>query len=81
MATTPRLSELERRLLQAPEPGVFTDAELNGLPEPAWRHLALLAWDRWPYRTLSGPHVGEPLPTEGPAEANRRPSRYPAGSG
>lgn len=40
MATTPRLSELERRLLQAPEPEVFTDAELNGLPEPARRHLA-----------------------------------------
>jgi hypothetical protein len=34
------LSELEGRLLQAAEPGAFTTSELDGLPEPARRHLA-----------------------------------------
>jgi hypothetical protein len=34
------MSELERRLLRAPEPGAFGDAELDGLPEPVRRHLA-----------------------------------------
>jgi hypothetical protein len=34
------LSELESRLLRAAEPGAFTAAELDGLPEPARRHLA-----------------------------------------
>jgi hypothetical protein len=34
------LSELERRLLRAAEPGTFSDAELDGLPEPVQRHLA-----------------------------------------
>src|SRR6266487_4957493 len=38
--STPRLSELEGRLLRAAEPGTFTGAELEGLPEPARRHLA-----------------------------------------
>jgi hypothetical protein len=33
-------SRLERRLLQAAQPGAFTHAELDGLPEPARRHLA-----------------------------------------
>jgi hypothetical protein len=32
---TPRLPELEGRLLQPPQPGSFTSAELEGLPEPA----------------------------------------------
>ena len=36
---TPRLSELEGRLLQAPAPGSFRSAELDGLPEPVRRHL------------------------------------------
>jgi hypothetical protein len=35
-----RRSELEGRLLQLPEPGRFSDAELEGLPEPVRRHLA-----------------------------------------
>jgi len=34
------LSELEGRLLRAAEPGTFSDAELDGLPEPVRRHLA-----------------------------------------
>jgi hypothetical protein len=37
---TPRLSEPEARLLQAPEPARFSAAELEGLPEPVQRHLA-----------------------------------------
>jgi hypothetical protein len=37
---TPRLSELEARLLQPPEPGRFSSAELDGLPEPVRRHLS-----------------------------------------
>jgi len=37
---TPRLSQLEARLLQPPEPARFGAAELEGLPEPAQRHLA-----------------------------------------
>jgi hypothetical protein len=37
--STPRLSELEGRLLQAPEPGTFSSAELDGLAEPVRRHL------------------------------------------
>ena len=36
----PPLSELERQLLRSAEPGTFTSAELEGLPEPARRHLA-----------------------------------------
>ena len=39
MATV-NLSELEGRLLRPAEPGEFTAAELEGLPEPARRHLA-----------------------------------------
>ena len=31
---------LESRLLQPPEPGRFSSAELEGLPEPVQRHLA-----------------------------------------
>ncbi len=38
--SAPWLSELEGRLLRAAEPGTFTGAELEGLPEPARRHLA-----------------------------------------
>ena len=34
-----RLSELEGRLLQAPAPGRFSSAELDGLPELVRRHL------------------------------------------
>jgi hypothetical protein len=34
------MSELEGRLLRAAEPGAFGDAELDGLPELARRHLA-----------------------------------------
>ena len=34
------LSELEGRLLRAAEPGTFSDAELDGLPEPVRRDLA-----------------------------------------
>ena len=34
-----RLSELEGRLLQAPAPGGFRSAELEGLPGPVRRHL------------------------------------------
>ena len=34
------LSELESRLVHAAESGTFTSAELNGLPDPARRHLA-----------------------------------------
>jgi Family of unknown function (DUF6544) len=34
------LLELERRLLRSAEPGTFSGAELEGLPEPARRHLA-----------------------------------------
>jgi hypothetical protein len=37
---TPRLAQPEARLLQPPEPGRFGPAELEGLPEPAQRHLA-----------------------------------------
>jgi hypothetical protein len=37
---TPRLSASETRLLQPPEPDRFRAAELEGLPEPAQRHLA-----------------------------------------
>jgi hypothetical protein len=37
--STPRLSELEGRLLQAPAPGTFSSAELDGLAEPVRRHL------------------------------------------
>jgi hypothetical protein len=37
---TPRLSELEARLLEPPEPDRFGSAELEGLPEPVQRHLA-----------------------------------------
>jgi hypothetical protein len=37
--STPRLSELEDRLLQAPEPGTFSSAEFDGLAEPVCRHL------------------------------------------
>jgi hypothetical protein len=36
---SPRLSELEGRLLQAPAPGGFRSSELDGLPEPVRRHL------------------------------------------
>jgi hypothetical protein len=36
---SPRLSELEGRLLQAPAPGRFTSSELDGLAEPVRRHL------------------------------------------
>jgi hypothetical protein len=36
---TPRLSELEGRLLQAPAQGGFRSSELDGLPEPVRRHL------------------------------------------
>jgi Family of unknown function (DUF6544) len=36
----PPLSELERQLLRSAEPGTFTSAEVEGLPEPARRHLA-----------------------------------------
>jgi hypothetical protein len=36
---TPRPSQPEARLLQPPEPGRFGEAELEGLPEPAQRHL------------------------------------------
>jgi hypothetical protein len=38
--TAPALSELEGRLLRASEPGTFSGAELDGLPEPVRRHLA-----------------------------------------
>jgi hypothetical protein len=38
--SAPRLSQLEGRLLEAAEPGAFSNAELDGLPEPARRHLA-----------------------------------------
>jgi hypothetical protein len=34
------LAQAERRLLRPAEPGGFTGAELDGLPEPARRHLA-----------------------------------------
>jgi hypothetical protein len=34
------MSELEGRLLRAAEPGTFGDAEVDGLPAPARRHLA-----------------------------------------
>ena len=37
--SSPRLSELEGRLLQAPAPGGFSNSELDGLPEPVRRHL------------------------------------------
>ena len=37
--SSPRLSELEGRLLQAPAPGRFSSSELDGLPEPVRRHL------------------------------------------
>jgi hypothetical protein len=37
---TPRRSPLEARLLTPPEPGRFSEAELQGLPEPVRRHLA-----------------------------------------
>jgi hypothetical protein len=37
---TARRSQLEARLLTPPEPGRFSDAELEGLPEPVRRHLA-----------------------------------------
>jgi hypothetical protein len=37
---TPRLPKLEARLLQPPQPGSFTIAELEGMPEPARRYLA-----------------------------------------
>jgi hypothetical protein len=37
--SSPRLSELEGRLLQAPAPGGFSSSELDGLPEPVRRHL------------------------------------------
>jgi hypothetical protein len=36
----PRFSELERRVVQAAEPGGFTSAEVDGLPEPVLHHLA-----------------------------------------
>jgi hypothetical protein len=36
---TPRPSQPEARLRQPPEPGRFGAAELEGLPEPAQRHL------------------------------------------
>jgi hypothetical protein len=36
---SPRLSELEGRLVQAPAPGGFRSSELDGLPEPVRRHL------------------------------------------
>jgi hypothetical protein len=36
----PRLSELESRVVQAAEPGGFTGAELDWLPEPVLHHLA-----------------------------------------
>ena len=36
---SPRLWELEGRLLQAPESGGFRSSELDGLPEPVRRHL------------------------------------------
>jgi hypothetical protein len=34
------MAQVERRLLRPAEPGAFTSAELDGLPEPARRHLA-----------------------------------------
>jgi len=37
--STPRLSELEGRLLQAPEADRCSSAELDGLTEPVRRHL------------------------------------------
>ena len=37
--TAPPVLELEDRLLQPPEPGRFSDAELEGLPGPVRRHL------------------------------------------
>ena len=48
--STPRLSELEGRLLQAPEADRFSGAELDGLTEPMRRHLtqALTLGHRWP---------------------------------
>jgi hypothetical protein len=39
MTGTPKPSEPEARLLQPPAPGNFSAAELEGLPEPARRHL------------------------------------------
>jgi hypothetical protein len=34
------LAEVEQRLIRPAEPGMFTSAELDGLPEPDRRHLA-----------------------------------------
>jgi hypothetical protein len=39
MTRTPKPLEPEARLLQPPAPGRFSAAELEGLPEPAQRHL------------------------------------------
>ena len=44
-----KLADWEARLLDEPAPGVFTNADLTGLPEPVRRHLA---------RTIA---VGTPL--------------------
>ena len=44
-----KLADWEARLLGEPAPGVFTNADLTGLPEPVRRHLA---------RTIA---VGTPL--------------------
>ena len=48
--STPRLSKLEGRLLQAPEADRLSSAELDGLTEPMRRHLtqALTLGHRWP---------------------------------
>jgi hypothetical protein len=55
--STPRLSELEGRLLQAPEADRFSSAELDGLTAPMRRHLSQaltpgtpLATSAWPGR-------------------------------
>jgi len=48
---TPPVSELEDRLLRAAEPAAFSDAELEGLPEPVRRHLTLAISPKTPLAT------------------------------
>jgi hypothetical protein len=69
---TPPVSELEDRLLRAAEPAAFSDAELEGLPEPVRRHLTLAISPKTPLAAVPGPPGPRPPPRVGLGGPGRR---------